>query len=719
MAPTNRRPGGWTVPGFKYLGPFNPLNNGDPINEVDKIAQTHDRAYQSYIDAGINPYLNFNKADSDFIESLSKDSSVAGWLGKSAFKLKRVLLPHLDKQRELAGGRGGKKPKLTPEQAQKRKYYFSRQYPRKPKEAKTNNTNMGDAAELNGVDGGDGGGQARAGGGGGSGVGGSGGGGHGVGVSTGGWKAGTVFSGNKIITTSTRQFYAPIYNDHLYKRIWESAPSSTNKTWVGISTPWGFFNFNEYDAHFSPGDWQTLVNTYAKWRPVHMHVKIYNLQIKQKVILGADTLYNNDLTAGVHIFCDGSHQFPYSQHPWDHGTMPELPYDTWKIPQYAYFQMYADLEPDDSGNQNLNADNVEKNLTRNAPFFVLESATHEVLGTGEETEFNFDFECGWVNNTRAYSLPQSNFNPLVKTRRYYPVYQQDAASKFGYRRYSPYSKPSNWMPGPSIGYLGNTDSNQDNNHGTAARGPITVCPHPYFTTPSGSTRDPQSATNIPDRGGVQKGGYDVAPTNGACSRLDSVSLSFDATEKSTNEPKLITRNIDMDLSRFGSVWAWDGLSSEINSNGQVQNTPRQNLAQLKNIWMYPNQAWDSTPICRNNPIWDKLPNTDKHTMVDSSDGTLAMAHPPGTIFIKVAKVPVPTDNNADAYLTLYVTGQVTCTIEWEAEMVKTKNWRPELRISANQFTDAYLYNVNENGIYNTPETFTEAMPTRYGMNKNM
>lgn len=34
MAPI-RRPGGWVVPGYKYLGPFNPIDNGEPVNKAD------------------------------------------------------------------------------------------------------------------------------------------------------------------------------------------------------------------------------------------------------------------------------------------------------------------------------------------------------------------------------------------------------------------------------------------------------------------------------------------------------------------------------------------------------------------------------------------------------------------------------------------------------------------------------------------------------------
>ena len=32
-------------PGYHYLGPGNPVNNGEPVNSTDKIAQIHDIEY--------------------------------------------------------------------------------------------------------------------------------------------------------------------------------------------------------------------------------------------------------------------------------------------------------------------------------------------------------------------------------------------------------------------------------------------------------------------------------------------------------------------------------------------------------------------------------------------------------------------------------------------------------------------------------------------------
>ena len=135
------------------------------------------------------------------------------------------------------------------------------------------------------------------------------------------------------------------------------------------------------------------------------------------------------------------------------------------------------------------------------------------------------------------------------------------------------------------------------------------------------------------------------------------------------------------------------------------------------VWMYPNQAWNSTPICRDNPIWDKVPRTDHHTLLDSSDGTLPMKHPPGNIFIKCAKIPIPTSNNSDSYLNIYVTGQVTYTVEWEVQRYQTKNWRPELRTTAGSYNQHEIYNIGDNGTYNRANTFNECMPTKCGINR--
>lgn len=686
MAPHNRKPGGWVLPGYKYLGPFNPIKNGKPINKADAAARRHDLAYDQYLKEGKNPYLYFNKADQKFLDELKGDYSIGGLLGKGAFHIKKAIAP------ELAGD----KPRKTP-QAQKRHLYFLRSHARAAKQKKmdgaANPDNAGEGTSNQAVEpvprsisasGGGGGG------GGGGGMGGS------VGISTGGWTAGTYFGDNVIITNVTRQWYAPIYNQHLYKKIDTGGdwPTPNNTEWRGMSTPWGYFNFNCYHSHFSPQDWQRMVNEYKAWRPRKMHVKIYNLQIKQVVQLGLDTLYNNDLTAGVHIFCDGSHQYPYAQHPWDESTLPELPNTVYKLPQYAYFQNFYDMV--DTAATRIN----EKRILQGIPLYMLEHSSHEVLRTGEETEFSFDFDCQWMNNDRAFCPPQADFNPLVKTRRAYARYIADTNTQQA-TIYSPFNKPSNWLPGPAMfpkGDMRNTDNP------AAAKGPFITTWHPTGTEQNleVSTGQGVMGSNIPN---VYSQGLSTQPVTGASSLQDSTQLIYNATDNNNDNNTLYSTQIDTDMNRFGEAW-------------RIQMTATNDAAvtKINDVWMFPNQTWNEIPFTRDTPIWDKVPRADKHTLLTSADGTIPMTHPPGTIFVKVAKIPIPTANNTDSYLNIYVTGQVTCQILWEAQRYQTKNWRPEPRIDAASFaSNAETFNFNNAGQYIRTEEALEGMPTKFGI----
>nr|AWV66971.1 Structural ORFs [Bat bocavirus] len=699
MSPINRKPGGWVLPGYKYLGPFNPLDNGEPVNKADQAAKEHDKAYDDYIKQGVNPYLKFNKADNKFIEDLKEDKSIGGFIGRGAFNLKRVLFPHLKENLAPAA----KRQRIELSRTSKRKLYFAKQNQskpvpeKKPKMEAVENPDQTDSGQPQPANSSSTGTST-----------GTGGGGHGVGVSTGGWEGGTWFGNDTVVTTVTRQWYTAIQNGHKYTHIEQKMEAHNLKpVWTGIQTPWSYFNFNCYHSHFSPQDWQRLVNEYKRWRPKKMEVKIYNLQIKQVVTLGADTLYNNDLTAGMHIFCDGSHQYPYAQHPWDEGTLPELPNAIWKLPNYAYFQVQGDLIDDETDNS---LQNMEAVLKKTMPLYMLENSSHDVLRTGESAHFNFSFECGWVHNDRAYCAPQQDFNPLVRTRRYFPT-RSVAENRYTFSRYSPYKKPSNWMPGPGIAWKGSTTTA---NFPADARGPIVTVYAPRGTVPNSS-----EVSNVPDRDGdvnvqtqgVRQSGFSTCPANGACSKNDYPNLSYDATDNSETADSVATRNIDIDMTRWHSAYK---LYRTGTTGGPDAG---QGMNEMREVWMYPNQAWNGTPITRDTPIWDKVPRTDFHTILDSSDGTLPMAHPPGTIFVKVAKIPIPTSTNADAYLTLYVTGQVTCRIEWEVERYQTKNWRPEIRQSATAFTHSTVYNIDKDGQYTTPDHFGESMPTRMGFNR--
>ena len=113
---------GVLFPGYNYLGPFNPLENGDPVNKADEAAKKHDQAYNNYINKGLNPYLNFNKGDQDFIDSLQSDSSVGGNFARAVFHLKKQIAPALNEPKDT-GEPPAKKDKRA---GNKRHLYFAR-----------------------------------------------------------------------------------------------------------------------------------------------------------------------------------------------------------------------------------------------------------------------------------------------------------------------------------------------------------------------------------------------------------------------------------------------------------------------------------------------------------------------------------------------------------------------------------------------------------------
>lgn len=129
------------------------------------------------------------------------------------------------------------------------------------------------------------------------------------------------------------------------------------------------------------------------------------------------------------------------------------------------------------------------------------------------------------------------------------------------------------MPGPSLGYLGSTQTSQNPQY---ARGPITVVTQPPGTEAEESTRDEQSRTHVPSENTMHYSGYDVNPVNCGSSRLDGHSLAYDSAPESRNQPIITVRGIDLDMARWSSVMVQDGTKTEIGTS-----TARTNFTELK------------------------------------------------------------------------------------------------------------------------------------------
>ena len=676
---------GLLFPGYNYLGPFNPLENGDPVNKADEAAKKHDLAYNKYINKGLNPYLNFNKGDQDFIDSLQSDSSLGGNFAKAVFHIKKQIAPALNEPKDT-GEPPAKKDKRA---GNKRHLYFAR-LNKGAKKAKADNNNMDGDMDNNEQGAGEGpapggGGGARSGGGGGGAAGGGGGGGnHGVGVSTGGWIGGSVLGQNRIITRNTRQWLCTIRDNHKYKQYTSWKLGNTTMHMQGYTTPWNMFNFNQYSSHFNPNEWQWLVNRAKRFRPVRMEIKIYNIQIKQESNQDVTAQYTNDLTAGLHVLCDGEHAFPWTQLPWDKGCMPELPHDIWTLQQYAYITCASEAQ-DTTSNGN------ELNIRGAVPMYLLEETDHAVIRTGESIAFHHTFDCGWVDNTRSSVMPQmACINPLTDSR-LVGVWLNQAGNGTNEDQMRPYQKHGPWWPGP--GYRNNRNTSENGTNGHTVLGP-------YITAwkPEGMTYQ-SSAVRFGAATGPYTGGQSTEVVTGNANN-NANPIRFtpgDGPGGANNSNYFIQRGSVQTGTRDQALYKATGQSTQ----------------EIENVYMMPNQMWDSAQISRYNPIWTKIPRVDRHTLLDTEDGTLPMTHPPGTIYVKLANIPTP---NGTGHLNIYATGQVSCEIEWEYEEHFNKNWRPERRIDANKMR-ADVYKINADGGYDLPQNYYETMPTRWGQEK--
>nr|WDW25786.1 MAG: capsid protein [Canine parvovirus] len=673
---------GLVLPGYKYLGPGNGLDKGEPVNRADAVALEHDKAYDELLKAGDNPYVKYNHADAKLQEDLQGDSSFGGNLARGVFQAKKRILEPLGLVEDDNTASAAKKRKpATQEDTVDQSGIADSQYSQsdlseidraEQSQAGAEGTGTSEAPNL--VPG-------TMSGGGGAPMGDDHQGADGVGNASGDWHCDSQWMGDRVLTRSTRTWVLPSYNNHLYRQISDATGvGGAGSRYFGYSTPWGYFDFNRFHCHFSPRDWQRLVNNHWGFRPKSMHVKLFNIQIKE-----VTTTIANNLTSTVQVFADTEYQLPYVLGSAHEGCLPPFPADVFMLPQYAYCTR-----------QNSNT----VNPTPQSAFYCLEYFPSQMLRTGNNFSFSYEFEkvpfhSMWAHNQTLDRL----MNPLIDQYLWYlnSITGNPKVANFNKAIKTNLAEQArNWLPGP--GYR-NQPWNVNNAQNANISGLFGVV----------------NRNRLEDRTSKIAPGPVLAESTS--DSYQGQTLIFAKTPSTVNTGASYNDVIITRESEVGSTNFEAGVAPlEITNNQQnASNAPTTGTTNVSPVM--PGQVWMDRDIYLQGPIWAKIPHTDGHFHPSPLMGGFGLKHPPPQILIKNTPVPAnpPTTFSAakiNSFITQYSTGQVTVEIEWELQKENSKRWNPEIQYSDNaSATDGSTLHFapDNNGLY----TEFRTIGTRY------
>lgn len=487
----------------------------------------------------------------------------------------------------------------------------------------------------------------------------------GVGNASGDWHCDSKWMGDRVLTRSTRTWVLPSYNNHIYKQIADATGMHglSGSRYFGYSTPWGYFDFNRFHCHFSPRDWQRLVNNHWGFRPKNLRVKLFNIQVKEVTTVDSTTTVSNNLTSTVQVFTDDEYQLPYVCGNATEGCLPPFPPDVFTLPQYGYATL----------NNPANGDPTER-----SSFFCLEYFPSKMLRTGNNFEFIFKFEdvpfhTGFAPTQNLFKMS----NPLVDQYLYRfdttnangdILFKKNGATNFA-------QQSRNWLTGAF-----NRCQSWDVRTATNNRVNITN-------------------SNVNNTTQLEGNRYSVSPDiNGMCNTIEGStkvcldnSLVFNNHTAAPGEGSqlpvanvLITRENE---TQPVNSYAGDD-DGRVATNTQNQNTaPGTGTVHQRGIM--PGAVWMDRDVYLQGPIWAKIPNTGAHFHPSPLLGGFGLKHPPPMMLIK--NTPVPgnvttfTEVKVNNFITQYSTGQITVDIEWELQKENSKRWNPEIQYT-NNFT---------------------------------
>lgn len=625
---------GLVLPGYKYLGPFNSLDKGDPVNEADAAALRHDKRYDQILAEGKNPYLTYNWADALFNDELQSDTSWGGNLGRAVFQAKKRFLEPIG---------------------------LTDNVPPPPKKARLPDTPPDSPPETPVETGGpEPVGVSSMSSGGGEGVGGAQSGGDGVGNASGNWHCDSKWLGDTVVTTSTRTWCLPSYNNHLYKQI--SAGTDANNSFFGYSTPWGYFDFNRFHCHWSPRDWQRLINNHYGFRPKSLSVKVFNIQVKEVATVNSEKQITNNLTSTVQIFADNDYALPYVSSSATEGSLPPFPAEVFLLPQYGYCTLHTWASS-------------QAQTTERSAFYCLEYFPSQMLRTGNTFTFTYDFPSLPYHSGFAPSQSLNRLaNPLLDQYLWH-FSKTDGAGNSQFNKCVAANwaeKYQNYQPGPFWKTQAYGPANNAVNlgaWGAANKEEVNMTLDAVRPGPNGMCNvDPQQQGRVAMDNSMIFVTQPVAQGETGVRNYTDVRIGM--------EDETLPVNFRANYS--GPVTA--------RNQQQTGAPPTRGPNTEKGI--HPGNVWMDRDVYLQGPIWAKIPDLDGAFHPTPNMGGFGMKHPPPMILIRNSAVPAdpPTtyhDGPLNSFINKYSTGQVTVEITWEVLREKSKRWNPEMQFTNN------------------------------------
>ena len=410
----------------------------------------------------------------------------------------------------------------------------------------------------------------------------------GVGNSSGNWHCDSQWLENGVVTRTTRTWVLPSYNNHLYKRIQGPSGGDNNSKYFGFSTPWGYFDYNRFHCHFSPRDWQRLINNNWGIRPKAMRFRLFNIQVKEVTVQDSNTTIANNLTSTVQVFADKDYQLPYVLGSATEGTFPPFPADIYTIPQYGYCTL------------NYNNEAVDRSA-----FYCLDYFPSDMLRTGNNFEFTYTFEDVPFHSMFAHNQTLDRLmNPLVDQYLWGFSSVTQVGSSGRALNYSRATKNNmaaqyrNWLPGPFFRdqqiFTGASNITQNN---------------VFNVWEKGKQWELDNRTNLMQPGPAAATTFSGEPDRQAMQNTLAFSRTVYDQTTGTTDPNqiLITNEDEIRPTNTVGIDTW----GQVPTNNQSNVTPGTRTG-VNNQGAHHGMGWQNRDIYRQGPSWAKIHDTDNH-----------------------------------------------------------------------------------------------------------